>query len=145
MHSIDNPVQCELAAFAISEAEGLRADGHFIDRTKVAESCNSHSQCTSEYPFCYAGKCSRCSACHFCSDGIDGTCGSCDREKYPVFGSKTLCGVEKPTGCSYSVDGDGGPITMAYIEQWDINHSTAGDCDVNGYGGCFCRKDSWDN
>jgi len=149
MHSIENPTQCELAAAAMSEVEGLRTDAHFIDRTQKSSAtvnpCNSHSECKPETPFCYSGQCTACNACHFCVDGVDGTCGPCDSNQYPLFGSSTTCGVEKPTGCSYYVDGDGFGITFGIIEQWAIEHSTAGDCDVNGYGGCFCRKDSWDN
>jgi hypothetical protein len=35
----------------------------------------------------------------------------------------------RPTGCSWHHFGN--------LELWDISH---GDCDVNGYSGCFCKK-----
>eukprot|EP01084_Bolivina_argentea_P292606 503057_1 len=39
-------------------------------------------------------------------------------------------GSDRPTGCSYHQFGN--------IEQW--GEGTTGDCNVNGYGGCFCVK-----
>eukprot|EP01083_Nonionella_stella_P293979 999598_1 len=41
-------------------------------------------------------------------------------------------GSDRPTGCSYHQFGN--------IELWG---ETTGDCDVNGFGGCFCIKDKF--
>ena len=47
------------------------------------------------------------------------------------FYDKTHLGDENlPTGCSYHEYGN--------IEQWGAG---TGDCDVNGFGGCFCIVD----
>ena len=51
----------------------------------------SHSDCSGDTPFCYAGQCDSCQECHYCLDGVDGTCGPCG-DGFPLY--ENTCGTD---------------------------------------------------
>eukprot|EP01084_Bolivina_argentea_P228913 386503_1 len=166
MNSIHDAVQCESAALLISQEEGLRTDTQFLCKTQwdgdnLPTGCSYHQFGNIELWGETTGDCdvNGFGGCFCIKDKFafvqTGTCESngmqsireaavCKRAADTIAESEGLrtdtqflCktqwdGDNLPTGCSYHQFGN--------IELWG---ETTGDCDVNGFGGCFCIKDKF--
>eukprot|EP00493_Phyllostaurus_siculus_P020282 UN20607 len=68
--------------------------------------CMSHSDCSGDTPFCFAGQCDSCQECHYCLDGVDGTCGPCG-DGFPLYENTCETDGDCPSMCIIQWVGDG--------------------------------------
>eukprot|EP01083_Nonionella_stella_P022688 62722_1 len=163
MHSIHDPVYCHAAALLLSAQEGLRTDTKFFchpnhNGPDHPIGCSYHQYGNIELWGDTTGDCdvNGYGGCFCLKDSFGfvrtGTCESngmqsihdpikCElaartiateeglKSDYNFAHNPNHHGPNAPTGCSYHPSGN--------VEAWG---DTTGDCNVNGYEGCFCIK-----
>merc|ERR1719474_1475944 len=95
--------------------------------SSLGETCNAHSECSNEFPFCYDGVCDICDECHYCHDGIDDSCGSCG-DGYPLYEDFDCLSTVNAPATSDEWNHECSMILIHYISPFRIDGDYAVGC-----------------